>query len=103
MNCTNSVFLNLQQKKTANKKQSIHPSTWEADAGESHVQGQLGLHSKFKFSLGYIGRPCLQNKYINETYFFYLFTFLAVLEFELRASHLLKQALYQPSFCIGYF
>jgi hypothetical protein len=30
-------------------------------AGRSQVQGQPGLHSKFKAILMYIARPCLKN------------------------------------------
>jgi hypothetical protein len=41
---------------------SCNPSTQEVEAGGSQIRGQLGLHSKFQTSLGYIVRPCLQNK-----------------------------------------
>ena len=39
-----------------------NPSTQEAEAGGSGVQGQPGLYSEFQDSQGYIMRPCLKKK-----------------------------------------
>jgi hypothetical protein len=35
---------------------------WRMEAGGLQVQGQSGLHSKFKGSLGYLEIPCLRKK-----------------------------------------
>jgi hypothetical protein len=45
---------------------SCNPSIQEMERGESEIQGQLLLHSKFEASLGYM-KPCLKrNKQTNE-------------------------------------
>ena len=44
---------------------AFNPSTWEAEVGESEVQGFLWLHSKFEATLGYM-RP--QGKEQSRTY-----------------------------------
>jgi hypothetical protein len=40
----------------------------EAEAGESRIQGQFGVHSEFEVSLGYTGRPCLKNRKKKKKY-----------------------------------
>jgi hypothetical protein len=47
-------------------------SIWEAETEEWQVKGQLGLHTKFQASLGYIARPCLQTiqKYVDSYKYF---------------------------------
>jgi hypothetical protein len=41
---------------------ACNPRTQEAKAGESWIQDQSGLYSKFEDSLGCIVRPCLKKK-----------------------------------------
>jgi hypothetical protein len=43
-------------------EQTCNPSTWEAEAGESWVRGQLELHSEFQTSLGYRVKSCIKKK-----------------------------------------
>jgi hypothetical protein len=41
---------------------TCNPSTQEDEAGESQIQGQAGLHSKFKANLGYVARLSQKRK-----------------------------------------
>jgi hypothetical protein len=40
---------------------TCNPRTQEAEAGESHVRGQSGLHMEFEASLGFIVSHCLKK------------------------------------------
>jgi hypothetical protein len=43
-------------------KHACNPSTWEAEAGRSRVQGWPGQHGEFEANQGYIVRPYLKKK-----------------------------------------
>jgi hypothetical protein len=45
---------------------AYNPSTREVEAGVLRVQGQPGLHSELKASMGYIASPCLKLKQTNK-------------------------------------
>jgi hypothetical protein len=60
-----NMYVYVFKNKLAQPGLVVHvynPSTKEAEVGGSWVQGQHGLQSKFKATLGYIARPCLKKQ-----------------------------------------
>lgn len=41
---------------------SYKPSIWEAETRESRVRVQPVIHTEFRASLGYRGKPCLKKR-----------------------------------------
>jgi hypothetical protein len=53
----------MKQNKTKGMvAHACDPNTWEAEAGESWVQGQPSLQKEFKASLSYMVRLCIKKK-----------------------------------------
>lgn len=59
-----SIQMHYKRMEFVNNKHWSHtPSAWEIEAGGSErVWDQCGLHSDFKISLNYSGRPCTKTK-----------------------------------------